>query len=98
MTLGNYHQYVGSVVTFEGLVHKVRESSRGNDYAVMFEDKSWVKSFKLVFFRGAVKKIGGSQILGLSGKRVKVRGLIIEHPDFGFEIVVSEKAMILSVG
>ena len=98
VTLHNYMQYEGSVVTFEGRVHKVNESRRGNDFAVMFENKSWVRGFKLVFFRGAVHKVGGSRYInGLIGRRVKVRGLVIKHPKFGYEIIVSEKSMILSV-
>ena len=97
VTLHNYRQHEGSVVTFEGRVHKVNESRRGNDFAVMFEDKSWVRGFKLVFFRGAVRKVGGATYINsLAGKKVKVRGLVIKHPEFGFEIIVSEKSMVLS--
>ena len=63
----------------------------------MFEDKSWIRGFKLVFFRDAVRKVGGKPyISGLQGKTVSVRGLVINHPRFGYEIVVSEKSMILS--
>ena len=98
VTLQSYKQHEGSVVTFEGRVHKVNESRRGNDFAVMFEDKSWVKGFKLVFFRDGVRKVGGSSYInGLAGRKVKVRGLVIKHPKFGYEIIVSEKSMILSV-
>ncbi|MCY1308839.1 hypothetical protein D9M70_588770 [compost metagenome] len=64
----------------------------------MFEDKSWAKGFKLVFFRDGARKVGGSQyIKSLAGKSVKVRGLVIKHPKFGYEIIVSEKSMMLSV-
>lgn len=99
VTLSNYMQYVGSVVTFEGQVHKVNESRRGNDFAVMFERKSWASGFKLVFFRGAVRKVGGNNYVhSLQGKTIRVRGLIINHPKFGYEIIVAEKSMILSVG
>lgn len=98
VTLQSYKQHEGSVVTFEGRVHKVNESRRGNDFAVMFEDKSWVKGFKLVFFRDGVRKVGGSSYINsLAGRKVKVRGLVIKHPKFGYEIIVSEKSMILSV-
>lgn len=97
VTLENYKDHEGSVVTFEGRVHRVNESRRGNDFAVMFEDKSWIRGFKLVFFRDAVRKVGGKPyISGLQGKTVSVRGLVINHPRFGYEIVVSEKSMILS--
>lgn len=98
VTLSNYKEYVGSVVTFEGQVYKVNESRRGSDFAVMFEGKSWVSGFKLVFFRGAVRKVGGNNYVhSLQGKTIRVRGLIVKHPKFGYEIIVSEKSMILSV-
>lgn len=98
VTLDNYKQHEGSVVTFEGIVSKVNESRRGNDFAVMFEHKSWIKGFKLVFFHSAVRKVGGSSYINsLAGKRIKVRGLVINHPKFGYEIIISEKSMILSV-
>jgi len=96
VTLQNYKNHVGRVVTFEGVVTKVNESRRGNDFAVMFENKSWKYGFKLVFFRGAVKKVGGKPyITGLQGQRIRVRGLIINHERYGYEIIVSEKSMIL---
>lgn len=98
VTLQNYQRHVGRVVTFEGRVHKVNESKRGGDFAVMFEDKSWTKGFKLVFFDGSVRKVGGERyIKSFTGRKVKVRGLVIKHPTFGYEIIVSEKSMILSV-
>lgn len=98
VTLSNYKQYVGSVVTFEGYVCKVNESRRGNDFAVMFEDFSWSKGFKLVFFRDAARRVGGaSYIKNLSGRKIKVRGLIVNHPTFGYQIIISQKSMILSV-
>ena len=98
VTLTNFRKHVGSVVTFEGYVHKVNESRRGDDFAVMFEDKSWVKGFKLVFFRGAARKIGGRLFMhSLRGKTVRVRGLIVNHERFGYEIIVSEKSMIINI-
>ncbi|WP_391486678.1 hypothetical protein ACD631_16255 [Alteromonas macleodii] len=98
VTLNNYKDFVGKVVTFEGVVRRVNESRRGNDFAVMFENESWVQGFKLVFFSGAVTKVGGATyIKGLTRRKMKVRGLIVNHPKFGYQIIVSEKSMILSV-
>lgn len=98
VTLENYKKHVGSVVTFRGYVHAVRESKRGNDFAVMFENKSWTNGFKLVFFRGAVNKVGGRRfIFGLKNKTLEVRGLIVKHSRFGYEIIVSERSMIMSI-
>jgi hypothetical protein len=97
ITLDNFRSHVGRVIVFEGHVHNVLKSRRGKDYAIMFENKSWTKGFKLVFFRGAVQKVGGSTYInGLKGKTVRVRGLLINHDTFGYEIIVSEKSMILS--
>jgi hypothetical protein len=76
----------------------VRVSRRGKDYAVMFEDKSWRSGFKLVFFRGAVRSVGGSSyIRRLRNKTVRVRGLLVKHDQFGPEIIISQKSMILEV-
>jgi hypothetical protein len=98
VTLANYKDHIGSVVTFEGEVCRVNTSRRGTDFAVMFENKSWVKGFKLVFFPSAVSKVGGAAYINsLSGKKVTVRGLVINHPTFGYEIIVSEKSMLLDV-
>lgn len=98
VTLSNFRSHFDRVVTFEGTVREVKVSRRGKDYAVMFENSSWTKGLKLVFFRGGVKRVGGpSFISSLSGKNVRVRGLLINHPRFGPEIVVSERGMILSV-
>lgn len=98
ITLQNYKRYVNQVVTFEGFVHGVKVSRRGSDYAVMFENKSWTKGFKLVFFKGSVRKVGGSSFVNsLKGKHIKVRGLLIKHDTFGYEIIINDPAMILEI-
>lgn len=98
ITLENYRQYVGHVITFEGKVHTVLISQRGKDYAVMFEDRSWTRGFKMVIFDGRVSDIGGPNYLySLVDRKVKVRGLLVNHEKFGYEIIVSDKAMILDV-
>lgn len=98
VTLSNYHRHAGRVVTFQGYVHNVLVSRRGSDYAVMFENASWVKGFKLVFFRGTINAIGGKKyIMGLKGKTLQVRGLITYHQRYGYEIIISEPSMILDV-
>jgi hypothetical protein len=97
-TLADYQSKVGQVVVFEGHCVRVLPSRRGSDYAVMFEDKSWTRGFKMVCFRGATARVGGPAfLLSLAGKQIRVRGLIVKHPRFGYEIIVSDKAMILEV-
>jgi len=98
ITLNNYQQHVGHVITFEDQVHTVLTSRRGSDYAVMFENKSWTRGFKMVVFRGAVKDIGGPQTLfNMVGRKVRVRGLLIQHQRFGYEIVISDRTQILNI-
>jgi hypothetical protein len=98
VTLSNYKNFVGRVVTFEGTVRDVKVSKNGTDYAVMFEYASWTKGFKLIFFRKSISRVGGvSFINSLKGKTVCVRGLVVNHPVFGYEIIVSERSMILSI-
>lgn len=98
-TLSNYRDLEGQVVTFSGRVIKILESQRGGDFAVMFEDKSWKRGFKLVFFQNAHEALGGSAyVKGLRGATIEVRGLIINHPKFGYEIIVNNRTMILGVG
>lgn len=97
ITLSNYRQHVGRVITFEGYVYDVLTSRRGSDYAVMFENKSWTKGFKMVIFRGDVYKIGGYAFLSsLIGKTIRIRGLLVKHSRFGYEIIISDPGMILS--
>lgn len=98
VTLANYRDHFDRVITFEGKVQAVRLSRRGMDYAVMFENAAWTKGLKLVFFRGSVRAVGGSDFIdGLGDRTVRVRGLLINHPRFGPEIIISERGMILKV-
>ena len=98
ITLTNYREYIGQVVTFSGYVREVKQSRRGVDYAVMFEAKSWTKGLKMVAFRGGVKNLGGgTKLKSYAGKTLTIRGLLINDKTFGPEIIVDDPAMILRV-
>lgn len=98
ITLADYRSKEGQVVIFEGRCMCVLPSRRGSDYAVMFENKPWTRGFKMVVFRGTAARVGGPAfLLGLAGKQIRVRGLIVKHPRFGYEIIVNDRAMILEV-
>jgi hypothetical protein len=98
VTLANFRSHFDRVVTFEGLVREVKTSKRGKDYAVMFEQTTWAKGLKLVFFRRSIPDAGGvTFIKSLRGKHVRVRGLLINHRIFGPEIIITERSMILDV-
>ena len=51
VTLSSYRSQFDRVVTFEGMVREVKTSQRGQDYAAMFEQTTWKKGLKLIFFR-----------------------------------------------
>ena len=98
VTLANYREHFGQVVTFTGYVHEVKQSRRGVDYAVMFEAKPWTKGLKMVTFKGGVKNLGGAKALqGFAGKTLTIRGLLINDRVFGPEIIVDDPAMILRI-
>jgi hypothetical protein len=97
-TLANYRSHEGQVATFTGRVIKILESRRGGDFAVMFEDKSWKQGFKLVFFKGALNALGGDNyVRSLPGATITVRGLIVNHGQFGYEIIVNDRGMVLRI-
>jgi hypothetical protein len=98
VTIDDYRQHAGRVVTFEGTVHSLLRSRRGTDVALMFEPATWSKGFKLVVFQHAIARVGGEAFLqGLVGRRVRVRGLIRHVGQFGYQISLTDPAMILEV-
>lgn len=98
VTIDDCRQHAGRVVTFEGTVHSLLRSRRGTDVALMFEPTTWAKGFKLVVFQHAIARVGGEAFLqGLVGRRVRVRGLIRHVGQFGYQISLTDPAMILEV-
>lgn len=94
-TLADYRQRVGQVVVFEGRCVRVIPSRSGKDHAVMFENLGWKRGFKMIVFRRDVESVGGAAFLrGLAGRNLTVRGLIVKHPVFGYQIVVTDRSMI----
>ena len=98
VTLASYHNHFGRVVTFEGVVVSIVSSRKGTAFAAMFERRKWTKGLKLVFFERVLVKVGGATFVqSLDGRRVRVRGLMSNNERFGPQIIISERAMILSV-
>jgi len=98
VTLSNYPGYAGRVVTFEGYVRRISASRTGRAYAIMFEDKTWTRGLKAVVFTRHVVDVGGTHFInGLSGKTIRVRGLLQRHDIYGYQIVVTRRSMILEV-
>ena len=98
VTQHTYSSQIGRVVTYKGFVYDVRPSRNGNDYAVMLEPKSWREGLKLMAFRGSVARLGGPRRLtSMRGRSITVRGLLINHPIYGPEIIINDPSMILEV-
>ena len=43
------------------------------------------------------KTFGKKFIYSLKNKKIKVRGLLVNHETFGWEIIISDKSMILEI-
>jgi hypothetical protein len=98
VTLRNYRSYLGQVVTFEGRVVRVLESSSGGSYAAMFEDLPWREGFKMVIREPHLQSVGGASFTRCLARRtVRVRGLITRHAIFGDQINVTDRAMIQAI-
>ena len=98
VTLHNYREHIGQVITFTGRVCEVKRSRTGLDFAVMFERKPWAKGLKMVAFKGSTARLGGaSKLMSYAGKTLTIRGLLIQHSIFGPEIIVDDPAMIIRV-
>lgn len=98
VTLSSYRSHFNRVVTFEGMVREVKTSQRGQDYAAMFEQTTWKKGLKLIFFRKSLADSGGAPFIkSLQGRHVRVRGLLVNHAIFGPQIIVTGRNMILDV-
>ncbi len=98
VTLNNYHNFNGHVITFEGYVPRINTASDGKTLAVMFEDTSWTRGLKLVAFRGKINQAGGYTFLrSLQGRTVRVRGLLTRHNKYGWQIIITSRSMILEV-
>ncbi len=98
ITLANFRSHFGRVVTFESAVREVKKSKSGKGYALMFEHAPWTRGLKLVFLQGSIANVGGvTFIKRLHGRHLRVRGLLVRHPIFGPQIIVSERNMILDI-
>jgi hypothetical protein len=97
VTLANYRQHIGRVITFSGHVHQVKRSRRGTDFAVMFERAGWTKGLKMVVFRHGARKFGNQTLLGYEGRTLTIRGLLVDDPTFGPEIIVDDPSMVVRV-
>lgn len=98
VTLQDYRNHVGRIVTFEGHVLDIKPSKSGTGFAAMFEPGSWTEGLKLIFPSRYVERVGGRDfIFNMLNRTVRVRGLLVSHQIFGHQIIVTEPSMILRV-
>jgi hypothetical protein len=98
VTLLDYRNHIGRVVTFEGYVLDIRPSRGGESFAAMFELGPWTESLKLVFLSRYLERAGGQDFISsLLRRNVRVRGLLVRHPIFGYQILVTDQSMIMSI-
>ncbi len=94
--LVNFMRYVRRVVSFEGQVVEIKWSSENDVLVIKFQDASWSDALKIpVFGEKGISDLGGEDfIFSLQGVKIKVRGLLIQHPRFGYEILTHKRSMI----
>ena len=98
VTLINYREHIGQLVTFEGFVPRVLTSRNGRHFAVMFQNLDWSLGFKATVLHRHLDAVGGELFVqNLQGHTIQVRGLVQQHPNFGCEILVTERNMILAI-
>lgn len=88
--------HIGQVVTVEGFIHLVHRSGRGT-YFIKFEKTPRpFDGFKLVLFNQYVPvwTNAGIDPREYQQKRLRVRGLVQDHPEWGLEIIVNRPEMI----
>ena len=79
----------GKVVTFKGFVRKLKRISA--DYSAVFMGDSEL----VLLWKNSIKRDNEMRyITSIIGKTVIVRGLL-EYGEFGYQIIISEKSMIL---
>ncbi len=95
VTLINFREHVGRVVSFEGFVPRVLASPKGRHFAIMFQNRKWSQGFKAVVLRTDLAAVGGEPFVrNLEGRTIRIRGLVQQHEEFGHQIVLSERGMI----
>lgn len=88
-------KHVGEEVSVQGNLIRVGYSERSNTYFLDFsEDK---EGLTVVIFSSAVEKFErlGISILDYEGAQVEVLGELIDHPEYGLEIIVEEPSQIV---
>jgi phosphatidylserine/phosphatidylglycerophosphate/cardiolipin synthase-like enzyme len=87
-------KHVGDEVSVQGRVIRVGYSERSKTYFLNFsEDRA---GFTVVIFSSAVKKFErlGIDISSYEGERIDVMGELIDHPEYGLEIIVEEPSQV----
>lgn len=87
-------KHVGDEVSVQGQVIRVGYSERSNTYFLNFSEDQ--EGFTVVIFSSAVEKFErlGISILDYEGAQVDVMGELIDHPEYGLEIIVEEPSQI----
>jgi hypothetical protein len=89
--------HVGRIILFEGRVlgHQVSQKT-GTHFVKFHGDSNPFKGFKLVIFQGNLHKWErlGFDPASYEGATIRVRGLLVDHPSYGLEILPFSPAQI----
>ncbi|MBD3286634.1 DUF1669 domain-containing protein [candidate division WOR-3 bacterium] len=87
-------RHIGENVIISGLVVRVGYSERSNTYFLDFSEKR--DDFTVVIFSSVADKFerAGINIFDYEGKAVEVSGELIDHPEYGLEIILEDASSI----
>ena len=87
-------KHVGDEVSVQGQVVRIGYSERSNTYFLDFSQEK--DGLTVVIFSSAVEKFErlGIDIFSYEGERIEVMGELIDHPEYGLEIIVEEPSQI----
>jgi hypothetical protein len=104
ITLKEVPDFLYHAVIVEDYVHEVYRTRSTGTYFIRFERRAYgdpvFSGFKVVVFYNYVSSWTeiGLRIESYAGRRIRVRGVVQEHPKWGTEILVNSPRMIEVVG
>ena len=91
-----YERLVGRMVTVSGTAGPALPTRRTGEFSLLFRDRVLGTECRLTFVGAAVRGLRGRAFVhGLIGSKVKVRALLLRHEVHGFQLLITDPAMVL---
>ena len=91
-----YERLVGRMVTVSGTAGPALPTRRAGEFSLLFRDRVLGTECRLTFVGAAVRGLRGRAFVhGMIGSSVKVRALLLRHEVHGFQLLITDPAMVL---